>query len=355
MKTSAHKNASSAPGGHPRHFKHFRLCLAAAIALIIPAMSMACGGEDKARNDGDGVGVFLYSVFVHNGDVYVAGTAYDETRNAGTHTTVTQSRAILWKNGEIICQYPERGPGVSGAHSVFVDDTDVYMAGYATGIAGSPYQTPVLWKNGVFQPLIQMPIRDSFATSVFVSGGDVYVAGIGSNSESALWKNGEEQHLGGGRPHSVFVSGGDVYVASWLHERGELWKNGEVQYLTGGNHITYLRSVFVSGSDVYVAGHATNINEYARALLWKNGAPQYLTDGKKHGSANSVFVYNGDVYVAGSDGYKAVMWKNGMVQNLAGNSGTAESVFVYNGDVYVVGGGPVVWKNGAIHQILAKE
>jgi hypothetical protein len=110
------------------------------------------------------------------------------------------------------------------------------------------------------------------------------------------------------------------------------------------------------------------------------------------GQANMVFVSNGSYFVAGYNQYhstmdigdrKAVLWEKSdennkwrydeMIQLPASSRfAVANSVFVSNGDVYVAGDElidvdatfaglvweatrAVLWKNGAIHQILAKE
>jgi hypothetical protein len=89
MNTPAHKNSR-------RQAKFFRLCLAAAMALILPALSTACGGGHSHA------GAYANSVFVHNGDVYVAGLLIDKLRSPGIAKFPEKSRAALWKNGKMI-------------------------------------------------------------------------------------------------------------------------------------------------------------------------------------------------------------------------------------------------------------
>ena len=71
----------------------------------------------------------------------------------------------------------------SAAQAIFIDGTDVYIAGYEG--AGAKY-----WKNGV-------PVSVPFATvakAVFVDGADVYIAGnIGKRAR--YWKNGKPVRL----------------------------------------------------------------------------------------------------------------------------------------------------------------
>jgi len=101
---------------------------------------------------------------------------------------------------------------------------------------------------------------------------------------ATLWVNGEARRLGDGsentNAYSVFVSGGDVYVAgSEGNYFAALWVNGVPQRLdndSGDVSSRYARadSVFVSGNDVCVAG--TDWIGAPRALLWKNGSLQVL-------------------------------------------------------------------------------
>ena len=198
--------------------------------------------------------------------------------------------------------------------------------------------------------------------------GDVYVAG-----GSRIWKNGVQQNLQGST--SIFVSGGIVYVAGTVakvvnsipHERdgqifyqyeyasvATVFKNGVAQYLTDATTDVSATSVFVSGNDVYVAGNetvGTISNPINVAKVWKNG--ELLHELGSRSYAYSVYVYAGDVYVAGhifypsaSTGqYRATLWKNGINQILP--SGTvrtwANSVFVSENGVYVAGRSHANW------------
>jgi len=215
----------------------------------------------------------------------------------------SNNRAMLWKDGTP--QQLSSAP-YSVASSVFVSGDDVYVAVWECDNE-NPFHHPhaytsVLWKNGVRQVLSTSD--DATAASVFVSGSDVYVAGD-EDGYAVLWKNGTPQRLGWGWANSVFVYGSDVYVAGSLYDYPDnngavLWKNGTPRILSRGDHNRWqpdARSVFVSGSDVYVAGM-----ENERAVLWKNGTLQRLNSNAAaagFAEANSVYVSGSDVYVAG--------------------------------------------------------
>jgi hypothetical protein len=302
------------------------------------------------------------------------GTEWDRAENADVYIIGSSDR--VFKNG--VTKRLEGMPCFQATSSVFVSDGDVYIAGQAhEHLPGLPeiFQFAVLWKNGVPQRLGRAlftdpsgrPVGESSAYSVCVAGGHVYVAG----SEDAinpdysgqfsnvmrmptLWVDGVPQHLPtgsiyGGEAFSVFVSpGGDVYVGGRASGGcATIWKNGVRQELRpcAFGRSASVRSVFVDGDDVYATGY--DWVGVARAVLWKNGVGQLLLDGAS--LACSVFVSDGDVYVAGREddlsafpidrGY-AVLWKNGVKQRLTegieGN-GIANSVFVSSGDVYLAG------------------
>ena len=193
------------------------------------------------------------------------------------------------------------------------------------------YSAAALWKNGVKQELPYGDLSgylDVRTYSIFVSGGDVYVAGADRGSAALLWKNGIAQILPQGtRAYSVFVYDNDVYVVGNIY----VWKNGEiVDTLNGGAY-----SVFVYEGDVYVAGKS----------VWKNGEV-IQTLGSE---ANSIVVYNGDVYVA----TEYTVYKNGEVIQSANKGEHFYSLFILDGDVYIGGNGKV-WKNGNVEKLIEK-
>ena len=259
---------------------------------------------------------------------------------------------------------------------------DVYVVGYKRNTQNIEVAT--VWKNGVAHELTD-GVFNTTANSIYVSGGDVYVAGVeynGSRNVARLWKNDVEQNLSDGfrssGATSVFVSGNNVYVAGHKVEQNErvatLWKNGVEQNLnTSAASEAY--SVYVSGSDVYVAGYEFSIgSDIFTAKLWKNGVGETLATGAYRYSrveAHSVFVSGSDVYVAGIESNDnarnfAKLWKNGVVQyhltdvRGQGDLADAHSVFASGNDVYVAGyeykqgNKGILWKNG-VAQVLTEE
>ena len=275
---------------------------------------------------------------------------------AGSGLTFDRFLAKVWGDENIqLSSYQQNS---SLATSIFLSGHDLYVVGHQDNWTADCSFPPcntyaMLWKNGMALPLTEVNL-DSRAFSVFVANGDVYVAGdtelFTGHSIATLWINGVARQLNDGRfsasATSVFVSNDDIYVAGYEEGKAKLWKNGVPETLTGG---TNAAAVFVVGTDVYVAGYGST-----GAVVWRNGVPTQLSDGTIPTHATSVFVSNGDVYVVGNelhgDFNKAILWKNGEPTSLSGDQyATASSISVSGGDVYVVGqksNMAIIWKNG---------
>jgi hypothetical protein len=98
----------------------------------------------------------VHDLYVSGADVYAAGD--DPFIPSG----LTNAIAASWKNGAVTAI--TNGANPAGAESVFVLSTNVYVAGYETGIG---FYEPRLWKNGVSVPLANAT-DGGFAFSVFV-------------------------------------------------------------------------------------------------------------------------------------------------------------------------------------------
>jgi len=374
-----------------------------AVSLCLSAAFLACHGKDDP-NDGPAATTYVVgfenfhgawestsrlwvngknrpywddavepeSIFVSGDNIYVAGS--EELRRdpwSGELVGVNRFYATLWKNG-VPTRLESSGRYIlSYANSVFVHNSDEYVAGnecewWYDGVGTFTYKSIArLWVNGVGTTLESGDdVADAY--SVFVSGnGDVYVAGRifslwkdGLNyAVATLWKrrNGElgfePIRLGGtdvpSSVSSIFVSGDNVYVAGgegWGYgkwdDRATLWKNGEPIVLGREERWpTFAMSVFVEGDDVYVAGMGTDPNTHNdTGRLWKNGVERVFTDRNNDAYIYSLFVLDGNWYVAGietngSRKWEATLWKNGAAQRLATGTGaphdsSAKAVFV---------------------------
>ncbi|MCL1894652.1 MAG: hypothetical protein FWG02_10565 [Holophagaceae bacterium] len=281
------------------------------------------------------------SIFVSNGDVYVTGRA--------------GGQALIWKNGE--CLYHLNESCRTKGWPVFASDADV---------------------DGFYS---EEKCR-AWATSVFVSGKDVYAAGIEDISQenwaATLWKNGEVLHrLNNGEldAHNltVFASHGKIRVVGLVNEdklppAAILWENGKEsrRYTLEEQELeepesAFASSVFALDDDVYLSGfdcyYAGEV-----ALVWKNGELLHRFTCKA-GTAeiSSIAVSDGDLYSVGFElkggRSTAVVWKNGDVLYRIPSKlyhSRAETVYILDKDVYVTGfvgrdplkGTAMVWKNG---------
>jgi hypothetical protein len=258
----------------------------------------------------------------------------------------------------------------------FVTLQGVYIAGYEK--VGEETRA-VLWNEGIKQYLSN---TISSASSVFVSGNDVYVAGY-EGASAVVWKNGVKQELHYGndttRAYSVFVFenivyvAGQAYISSGQQQQGTalLWINGAAQALTDKIYgIASASSVFVSGGHVYAAGvidPTNNTTNKSYAVLWIDGQTILLSNGRILDRANSVYVAGNDVYVTGWLDSGGVLWKNGEPQSQnAERNFFNNSVYVAGNDVYVAGRhteslsngdlfmAATLWKNG-VRQVLPHD
>ncbi len=218
-------------------------------------------------------------VCVTGQDVYVAG-------NEQTSSWVPI--ATYWKNGEKHPLCDEQS--FSDAAAVAVRGSDVYVTGYMNN---GTLDQAVLWVNGI-KTLLDGG-DNARAGGLSVDGTDLYVLGSSSDNATQLlfWKNGVKTLWDGGneevRVSSIFVSDGDVYLAGCEVKAGvevaAVWKNGTKQTLGDGQKASWVSRVFVVGENVYAAG-----TEGQTVALWKNGEPVSLP-GRTAGSSSATGLY----------------------------------------------------------------
>jgi hypothetical protein len=363
-------------------------CLAA-LALAVPILG--CGSDPKEVIFGGEwpAQVFKTRLLVQGGDVYAWGVQHDPS----TGTPGRLRLAALWRNGRLHRRIPETGYAQIDQVAVSLDGRVHAMGFFPTSYShGQPYwgQTEHgVWKDGVFSPCPQtIGGRPFNVLGVAFVGDDEYVLGrirLGDLGDAGSWrsalaKNGEAQALsdqgGSGLPVQVFLSGGDVYVAGYMQSPDDstryfpvFWKNGERCDPTGGMEIWWvgagtdaIRPVHVHGGDVYLAGDLRTPGASGdQAFYVKNDRIVFLPAAGHLPRCNSVFVSGGDVYAVGYESLmpnslyycRAVLWKNGERVVLGGGYQTAEAedVLAHGADVYVVGTSgpvPVLWKNGVM-------
>jgi len=293
-------------------------------------------GRRKDLTDGSSEAV-AESVYVSGQDVYVAGYERSASR---------RFVAKVWKNGSLYQSLNDDSYD-AGAYFICVSNNNVYVAGREYNDQGDTVAT--LWTNGKARHLAD-GAYSSHASSVTVSGSDVYVAGWASDAtreQAVVWKNGESWVLGSQEANAsastVVVANGRVYVAGTemtapSTQNAVLWTDGKYQKVSGNEYRARAHGLSVEGGNVYVSGQALIYpdNRYGYGMVWKNGEGQRLgfTLDLSHGCfARSVSVLRGNVFAAGTqrsffDEDNAIMWVNGVGVNLDGSTSEARGIFV---------------------------
>jgi hypothetical protein len=273
-------------------------------------------------------------IVVSGNDVYVGG--YE------SETATPNLIAKYWKNGKGVNLTVPSAANAPEITSMAVSGNDVYAAGYERN--ANSIEVAKYWKNGMAVSLTGSTTtsRNARINGIAVVGNDVYAAGYefvlrvdAGTTYGVLvakyWKNGVDMLLGGtdgfapSYASSIFVAGADVYVAGYGkspdlngYQTAKYWKNGTEISLLKASATSYesaANSIAIIGNDVYVAGYET-INSIKVAKYWKNGTAVVLTDDTKDAVANSIFIAGTDVYCAGYEldktfNYVAKYWKNG--------------------------------------------
>ncbi len=242
---------------------------------------------------------YVQSIFVADNHVYAVGHEQDITRRSSV-----PFKAKCWKDGlSVTLSSPDAIN--SDAFGVFVSGADLYVVGWTRNLNKGIVAT--YWKNGVPVYLTDGTV-DCTAKAIVVAGTDVYVAGTVNfqdmNTEGGFviypqakcvatyWKNGKPFALSteGSYASSIFVNGTDVYVAGTIGSEtakvgstplgssggnvATYWKNGVQINLNDDNQESLATSISVTkNGDVYLAGTID-----FQAVWWVNGSRTYFSN-----------------------------------------------------------------------------
>jgi hypothetical protein len=259
-------------------------------SLYVDESTVFIGGEKRVPNS------LSNSVMWRNGAETVIegafGSAMVASHNGNTYR-VWLGKTSGWtfdKNGaaEII-----RDTAYTfGPLAMAVSGDDVYLSGYSSGRSSSPDDSPPThaqcWKNG---QLIFREKESSNALSIFINQNDIYMAGyvysINPPSTSACyWKNGQLVKLTDGSKtaisKSIYVTDTNVFVAGMMDNQAVYWKDGEIVSLTTEG-MSMANSIFVRRNDVHVGG-----SEQGYPAYWKNDVRQTIVNQNKPGQIKFV-------------------------------------------------------------------
>lgn len=297
-------------------------------------------------------------------DIYVVG--YSGPLN-GPFT------AQYWKNGELV----KLTDGTTRAivNDLFVHKGDVYVAGTIT--IPDKGERAAYWKNGQKIDLEEDQGVYTRASGIGVAKGKVYVAGV-ENADAVYWVDGAIHRLPSSDDYLLssnlvihVTDQEDVYIAGMAtksvdhidHKKQVIkyWKNNVEHVVTAPakHHAGQVSGLFVDNGDVYIAGHYQTANGVGWGKYWKNKEEITLTDNVSGGAANDIAIENRQVHVIGrGERGKPLYWKNEKEQplELVGKGyAFLKEIAIHNSDVYIAGaisndegtwdiGG--YWKNG---------
>lgn len=181
-------------------------------------------------------------------DMYVAGAGGFE--RDGAYLSVT---ARYWKNEELVNLFKSGSFLYSEAYSIYLDRSDIYIAGYSTlqGISNATY-----WKNGEIVHLSPLPEdlkeinQETEAFDVISDEATVYVSGTiityktGSiqypvNYLPVCWINNQMTYLENnglkGSAARMAKDGGSIYIVGNLDDKAVYWKDSQVVSLSSKN------------------------------------------------------------------------------------------------------------------------
>jgi Carboxypeptidase regulatory-like domain len=196
---------------------------------------------------------------VVNGDVYISGTAIRSSNGNNSQT----SRAIYWKNG-VINFLTSTSSNYGKAEGLFINNGDLYFTG-AESFNGQ-VTTSAYWKNGIKTTLaFAAPYTSTDSYSIFVDNTDVYIAGASTQQNPGLylenanyWKNNSVNFLTNytasgntGALYDIFVKNNIVYTVGEAYPSNN---NGITKPLYFQNNVAVPLTGFTNTQDVYCSG-----------------------------------------------------------------------------------------------------
>ena len=302
------------------------------------------------------------------------GTFVSDVYVSGSYSDGSNYIAAVWKNG-VKTDFP--GGNGSGANSVYASGGSIYVAGYYGNTDDNGIAAIWISSDGgssfVKKDLPDQGTEDASASSIYVNGNNVYVAGYYTDDSvpiAAVWisSNGGSSFVKKDLPDqgdadagadSIYVSGSNVYVAGYYFDGvstyvAVVWvsSNGGGSFVEQdlpdqGDGSAEAYSVYASGNSVYVAGDYNNGSYMSAVWISSNSGSSFIKKDipETNVHADSVYVSGGSIYVAGYyiAGPKptATVWVSldggttfSKMDLMTGSYAVANSVYVSGSDIY---------------------
>jgi len=223
----------------------------------------------------------ILGLAISGNDIYITGAT-----DGNDKVTYLKNRIPVEIDWSIGNSDSFHASGMASASAVTVSGSDVYTLGEVMDTItnlNNTYMVPELayWKNNELN-LLGSSSAHALPTGIAVSGPNVYISAT-KDGNAMYWANGVPINLGEGFATSIFVSGNDVYVSGIINDgsvygSAVYWKNGKLVFLASNASTT---GIVVSGNDVYVAGNLW----FHYGVYWKNGVVDTLTN---NGSVSAI-------------------------------------------------------------------
>ena len=148
-------------------------------------------------------------------DDYVFTGGYQYTSSSNYH-------GVVWKEGSVYHTFPNN----SKILDIAWYNGDIISVGVVEESGVSKLK---VWRGEHLSYTLVNSSANSRA-SIWVDGGDIYVASYGGSNPDILWKNGNQLYTTGGFFEVVRANTSGVYCAGSLSSAGKIWKNGSVLY-----------------------------------------------------------------------------------------------------------------------------
>ncbi len=127
----------------------------------------------------------FHSIKLARKKIIIAGSYYDPYYDT--------SYACQWINGN----QNQLSDDLGDAFSIYVDNNDIYIAGYELSERYGDKTVACYWKNGAINYLMPSNLKkDSYAHYITIANGDIFITGqYGRDNIACYWKNGVKMDL----------------------------------------------------------------------------------------------------------------------------------------------------------------